>query len=146
EKLIRKVVDVFFSFFGTSESADVKAFAQKQVNFIREGKVGPELGKKLQDIFRSFEEDSLENIGDRFAQVFDPLLQILVFNWIETYKKPVMTTSFMGRPPVLTDMGHYAYPFAEQATFVLAKLLEYKKYLNREKKNNKEIDIEGRLS
>jgi len=133
EKLIGKIVESFFSFFGTSDLSEVAAFAKKQGALAINSRIRPELAKQLRNVIRSFEENPVENIGEYFAQVFDPLLQALMLNWIEFYGKPVITTSFNGQAAVLTELGHYAYPFAEQAIFVLSKLLEYRKYLDLQK-------------
>ncbi len=130
EELIGKIVEVFFSFFGTSDLLEVAEFTKRQVSSSIISRLRPKLAKQLSDVIRSFEEGSVENIGERFAKVFDPLLQIMLLNWVEIYGKPVITTSFNGQSAVLTEMGHYAYPFAEQAIFTLSKLLEYKKYLD----------------
>jgi len=131
-KLIGRIVQVFFSFFGTSDPSEVAAFGQRQIGFLKNEKIAPVLARKLQDVFRLFRGGNVENIGVLFGQVFQPLLECLVLYWIERYQKPVITTSFVGQAPVLSDLGHYAYPFSEQAALVLSKLVEYRRYLNRE--------------
>lgn len=82
-------------------------------------------------VLRSLRKDSLPETEDPFTQLFSPMLQALVLNWTETYHKPVVTTTFMGNTTSMTDMGYYAYSSAERAALVLAKLVEYREFLDR---------------
>ncbi|MDY6851315.1 MAG: hypothetical protein SV487_04465, partial [Thermodesulfobacteriota bacterium] len=134
-RLVAKIAGVFFSYFGTSTPAEVEAFAHTQGTFLKSEKISSDLEKKLRDVLRPAEAESLENIGELFAEIFQPLMEALVLRWIEVYKKPVITTSFLGTAPAVSDMGHYPYPFAEQAAYVLAKMVEYRDYLDRAKED-----------
>jgi len=129
--LIQAVVRQFFSLFGTSEPTEVQAFAEKLISLLRSGKTGPHLKRKFVEVLRSLKKDSLTETEDPFTQLFSPMLQALVLNWTETYRKPVVTTTFMGNTTSMTDMGYYAYPSAERAALVLAKLVEYREFLDR---------------
>lgn len=131
-KLIGRVVDVFFSFFGTSDPEEVKAFGRRQAELMANDTIAATLGERLATVFQKFKAGQVENIGEMFGQIFQPLLDALLLNWIEAYRKPVITTSFMGQVPSVSPMGRYAYPFAEQAAFVLSKLVEYSEFLQRE--------------
>ena len=134
-RLIARIVDVFFSFFGTSDPEEVADFGRRQIDFIRSEKIWPAMARKLDGIFRRFKTEGTDNVGELFGQIFQPLLEALVLYWIETYQKPVITTSFMGQTPAVSDLGHFAYPFAEQAALTISKLLEYREYLDREKEH-----------
>jgi hypothetical protein len=131
-KLIGRVVGVFFSFFGTSDPEEVKAFGRRQAELMANDTIAATLGERLATVFQEFKAGQVENIGELFGQIFQPLLDALLLNWIEAYRKPVITTSFMGQVPSVSPMGRYAYPFAEQAAFVLSKLVEYSEFLQRE--------------
>lgn len=131
-KLIGRVVRVFFSFFGTSDPEEVKAFGRRQAELMASDTIAAALGERLATVFQEFKAGQVENIGAMFGQIFQPLLDALLLNWIEAYRKPVITTSFMGQVPSVSPMGRYAYPFAEQAAFVLSKLVEYSEFLQRE--------------
>jgi succinyl-CoA synthetase alpha subunit len=131
-KLIGRVVGVFFSFFGTSDPEEVKAFGRRQAELMANDTIAATLGERLATVFQEFKAGQVENIGEMFGQIFQPLLDALLLNWIEAYRKPVITTSFMGQVPSVSPMGRYAYPFAEQAAFVLSKLVEYSEFLQRE--------------
>ncbi|HIE17357.1 MAG TPA: acetyl-CoA synthetase [Dehalococcoidia bacterium] len=49
--------------------------------------------------------------------------------WVEDYKKPVLTTTFFTEDQPRLRGSHYAYPSGKQAARVLVKLVEYKEYL-----------------
>ena len=53
-----------------------------------------------------------------------------IMRWIRVYKKPVLTTTFSEETPTLQDGAHQSYPSADRAAKVLAKLVEYKEYLD----------------
>gem|GEM_PF-218391 len=68
-------------------------------------------------------------------QVIDSVLGVIVFHWIKTYKKPIITTTFSEATTRLMTLErgfYFAYPSPERATKVLAKLVEYNEYLDKE--------------
>jgi len=129
---VGEVVHAFFSLFGTSDPSDVDAFLEQITDFITGEKNRLVFSAKFRKVIQVYRDGNYENIGDLFAQLFNPLVEATVLNWIKTYGKPVISTTFMGSAPPVTELGYYAYPFAEQAILVLAKMLEYKNYLARE--------------
>lgn len=129
-RLVAKIAGVFFSYFGTSSPAEVESFSRRQRTFLESKMIAPKIEKKLRDVLKFEDSESLENIGELFAEILQPLMEALVQRWIEVYKKPVLTTSFVGIAPAISDMGHYPYPFAEQAANVLGKMVEYREYLD----------------
>jgi acyl-CoA synthetase (NDP forming) len=130
-QVITTVVRNFFSMFGTSDPAEVEAFAGKLILLLESGRVGPDLKRKFARVLRSLQETQEGGVEDPFTQLFESMFEALVLHWIETYGKPIITTTFMGSATSVTDMGYHAYPSAEQAAFVLAKLVEYREYLDR---------------
>ena len=56
-------------------------------------------------------------------------LVALAEQWVETYKKPVLTTTFFTEDQPRLQGSHYAYPSGKQAARVLIKMVEYKEYL-----------------
>ena len=131
DKLIRKIIEVFFSFFGTSDQEGIERFVEKLITFIHKGRIKGLLERRLKDVFRAYQVGGEVNVGGLFEQLFEPLLQVLSLIWIDTYKKPLISTSFMGTASTVTDLNYYAYPFAENAALVLAKMVEYREYLDR---------------
>jgi acyl-CoA synthetase (NDP forming) len=132
EEAIERVTKIFFSLFGTSDKEDVDEFARKLVSLLRDNKIRPNIEERFYRILKESPDGRSNEVGDLFVQVFEPLMEALVINWIERYGKPVITTTFMGTAQSITEMGYHAYPSAEQAAFVLSKLLQYKKYLDSE--------------
>ena len=66
--------------------------------------------------------------------IMDVFLGALVLHWLKTYKKPVVTTTFSeeGLYLELKKGFYYSYPSPRRAAKVLAKLTEYKEYLERD--------------
>ncbi len=85
----------------------------------------------LEDIASSFTSEGVD-LAKMFA-IIDTFLAALVLHWIETYGKPVVATTFTeeGSHVNLKRGFYYCYPSSQRATKVLAKLAEYKEYLER---------------
>jgi len=85
----------------------------------------------LGDIAASFTSEGVD-LSKMFA-IMDAFLATLVLHWIETYGKPVVATTFTeeGSHVNLKRGFYYCYPSSQRATKVLAKLAEYKEYLER---------------
>jgi acetyltransferase len=66
-----------------------------------------------------------------FTEMVDSTLGGLVRYWINSFGKPVITTSFTEGVSRLRG-GHFAYSSARRAARVLIKLVEYREYLQRE--------------
>jgi hypothetical protein len=54
----------------------------------------------------------------------------LLLTWIDTYDKPLITTTFMEMATTST-VGYHSYPTPERAAFVLTKLIAYREYLDK---------------
>ena len=81
-----------------------------------------------------FTSGQLINI-ERLLGAADSIMGMVVLNWISTYEKPVITTTALEGTTRLINLNngsHFAYPSPERAAKVLAKLVEYKEYLDRE--------------
>ncbi len=85
----------------------------------------------LGDIASSFTSEGVD-LSKMFS-VMDSFLAALVLQWIETYGKPVVATTFTeeGSHVNLKRGFYYCYPSSQRATKSLAKLAEYKEYLER---------------
>jgi len=57
-------------------------------------------------------------------------MMVLVSQWIESYGKPVITTTFTEEQVKLVG-DHYDYTSGKRAARVLVKLTEYQDYLKR---------------
>jgi len=57
-------------------------------------------------------------------------LVALAEQWVASYKKPVLTTTFFTSDQPRLEGTHYAYPSGRHAARVLIKMVEYKEYLD----------------
>lgn len=140
-EVTKKMVELFFSMFGTTDSSDSEAFAQKLTSAFKSKKAGPKIKEQFLGAAQSFYKGTIGESGNPFEDVFQTLMEGLLITWIETYDKPVITTSFMEMVSY-SRLGYYAYSTPERAALVLTKLIEYGEYLERkdlvrgEKKKN----------
>jgi hypothetical protein len=96
--------------------------------------------KNLRDFFESIVTGSssvTENI--QVNDLIEPIIGALIDHWIQKYNKPVITTTFTETLSRLSEQGHFPYPNANRASNVLAKLVEYSEYLERNKSENNGI-------
>jgi len=135
-QVVEKVIEIFFSLFGTAEREEGEVFAGKLISIIKSGEASSDLTKKLHEVVTSSSEKNGDESGEAFVRVFNPLMQALILNWIEIYGKPVLTTTFLGSAQSVSDIGYYAYSSSEQAAKVIAKLIEYREYLERKNVEN----------
>jgi len=56
-------------------------------------------------------------------------LVALAEQWVASYKKPVLTTTFFTVDQPRLQGTHYAYPSGRHAARVLIKMVEYEEYL-----------------
>lgn len=66
------------------------------------------------------------------ANTVDQLLTALIVDWIVTYDKPVFTTTFSEAVPHMSKGTHLSYPSGERAAKVLAGMVRFREYLERE--------------
>jgi hypothetical protein len=71
---------------------------------------------------------------EMLANAADYLLGALILYWSQSYHKPIVTTTFTEVASHLNlKRGlYYSYPTPQRAARVLAKLVQYKEYLERE--------------
>ena len=85
----------------------------------------------------SGQTEDLSGILDlnKILQVVDSLMGMAILYWISTYKKPIITITFAEAKTHLITFSkgiHFPYTSPERAVRVLAKLVEYREYLERE--------------
>ncbi len=130
ETVTRKAVEIFFSMFGTSASDETEAFIGKLIAVLKNKQIGSDLRKRFLHAADLLNRGRTNEGIRRFEKGFQALMEGLLMRWIEIYKKPLITTTFMEMPTV-SDVGYHSYPTPERAAFVLTKLIAYREYLER---------------
>ncbi len=94
---------------------------------------GAELRRTLADTVRSAAR--LSSRGDdalpAILELLDDLISALLAHFMKTYKKPIVSTTFMEFPQVIKGAS-YPYTTSAKAVKVLAKLVEYREHLERQ--------------
>ncbi len=84
----------------------------------------------LKRLFESAASGKLDASGfSSIMGMMEPMLDALIYYWIGKYEKPVITTTFTEETSVVREGGHFPYPNAERAASVLARLVEYREFL-----------------
>jgi acetyltransferase len=130
EKLIARIVQIFFSLFGTSSGDDVTVFSDKLVALLRSERTGPDLKAAFLEMASGYRGGQAAEPGNPFGPVFRQLMESLLQSWIETYGKPVLTTSFMGS--TAEQLGFHTFTSADQAAEVISKMNEYREHLEKQ--------------
>jgi acyl-CoA synthetase (NDP forming) len=93
----------------------------------------------LRELFDSIAQGKID--GEKMAGIMtlmEPMLSALIRHWIEKYGKPVITTTFTEEMSRMTEGGHFSYSNAERAASVLAKLVEYREFLEQAEESDEE--------
>ncbi|MBU2643116.1 CoA-binding protein [bacterium] len=87
----------------------------------------------LRQVFRLIANGQTGEINmDTVVSLVEPIIDALLEKWIDDYGKPVITTTFTEGTVKISEAGFSPYPNSERAATVLAKLLEYAEYLDRQ--------------
>lgn len=93
---------------------------------------GSQLRQTLADIVRSAAR--LSSRGDdalpEILELLDGLISALLAHFMKTYRKPIVSTTFMEFPQVIKGASH-PYTTSAKAVRVLARLVEYREHLER---------------
>jgi acyl-CoA synthetase (NDP forming) len=138
ETSITQLVGMLGLVLGIKDKEPVEDLATILIAARHSGKLDNSLVDDLLDLTKG--EDYIISKGTtRIAIINDMisrLMRSLVGQWIASYSKPVITTTFTEEQVKLVD-GHYDYTSGNRAARVLLKLLEYREYLN--KSGNHEV-------
>ena len=131
---IRSVISLVSPLFSAGDEKGRKEFEELIASAVESGEVdiSSSLLTGIRSLFTSDGKIELVRLTDTF-RLFDSFLGGLVLHWIKTYGKPVVTTTFteMGSHLNLKGGFYYSYPSPQRAARVLARLSEYKEYLER---------------
>jgi len=129
EKLIARIVSIFFSMFGTSDQKDVSDFSDKLISLLKNEWTGPDLKAAFLETATAYRGGQAAGSANPFGPVFRQLMEALLQSWIQTYGKPVLTTSFMNTD--VEQVGFHTFTSADQAAEVIAKMIEYREHLEK---------------
>ncbi len=131
ETSIRQLIDLLGMVLGINDKAEMNAFANTVIAAKHSGKLDVTLIDNLLDLTKG--EAYIISIGKTRVWIINDLisrlLRSLVGQWILSYGKPVITTTFT-EEQVRMAGNHYDYTSGNRAARVLVKLLEYHRYLN----------------
>jgi acyl-CoA synthetase (NDP forming) len=131
-RLMRSLLFIFFSIFGTSKKEDIEEFADQIARLITSDFVDPTIFQVFSQLVNIAD---LNDIDDQMVETlldsFQPLLEALILKWIHDYKKPIITTNFTEGPTALKGEKFYSFSSGKKAAIVLSKLVEYSEYLKR---------------
>ncbi len=129
-KAISPVVSGVALIMGIYNEEEVSELTQLVASAIATGKLNAPL---FISAFLPAGSDALAETGVRNPptpnEAIARFLVALAEQWVETYKKPVLTTTFFAEDQPRLRGSHYAYPSGKQAARVLIKMVEYKEYL-----------------
>ncbi len=132
ETAIRQLIGLLGMVLGINDEAEMKAFADTAITAKNSGKLDMSLVDSLLDLTKG-EAYIISQGRTRVGIINDlisTLLRSMVGQWILSYGKPVITTTFTEEQVKLVK-DHYDYTSANRAARVLAKSLEYRNYLNK---------------
>ncbi|MCX6007096.1 MAG: CoA-binding protein [Chloroflexi bacterium] len=131
ETAIKQLVGMLGLVLGIKDETPIEDLATILIAARHSGRLDNSLVDDLLDLTKG--EDYIISKGTtRVAIINDMisrLMRSMVSQWIASYQKPVLTTTFTEEQVKLVD-DHYDYTSGNRAARVLAKLLEYHRYLN----------------
>ena len=132
QQLIQTMLTTILKVVMTTEKSELSSFISKISEALTtERMFQRSFFNKLKTMFKSIAAGRLKRVRmDDIAELMEPILDAIMERWKYKYKKPVITTTFTEGTSHISEVGHFPYPNAEQASLVLAKLLEYQKYLD----------------
>ena len=131
-RLIRSLLFMFFSVFGTSTKEDINAFAKQLTSLVTSEFVDPSLFYTFSQLINITDLDDIDDqTVERLLNSFQPLLEALIVKWMHDFEKPVITTSFTEESTSLKGGTFYSFSSGTKAAIVLSKLVEYSEYLKR---------------
>jgi len=131
-KTIHPIVSGVASRMGVYHEKEIGELTEIVASAIASGRLNAPL---LVSAFLPVGSQALEAMGIRNPptpnEAVAHFLVALAEQWVESYKKPVLTTTFFAEDQPRLQGSHYAYPSGRHAARVLIKMLEYKEYLEK---------------
>ncbi len=129
ETAIKQLISMLGLILGIQDKMEIEDLANMTIAARHSGKIADDLIDDLLELAGGREPEGRTRI-DIINDMLTRLLTALVSQWIESYRKPVITTTFTEEQVRLVD-NHYDYTSGNRAARVLLKLTEYSDYLTR---------------
>jgi len=136
-EVVQPISSMLGTVFGVKDQEQTDEFAALVSSAIASGIIDTSFldnPSQLPTIYGSSSEMDSSAISSRmqmFSKGIDAIVRALTLQWIERHGKPLIHTTFTEDLPRMND-SFYPYPSGLRAARVLAKLVEYKEYLERE--------------
>ena len=139
--IVKFILKIIFDSIMPSKNLEMEDFLETLTQSLTsEEMLESSFFKTLKEILISIvagDVDRLKTVN--VMHLMEPIPGSLVRGLIEKYGKPVITTTFTEGNTQLSEAGHFPYSNADRASNVLAKLIDYREYLEKygEKKESK---------
>ncbi len=129
---LRPVISALAMLTGTYNEQEVEDFCRLVASAVAAGRIDALL---LLNAFRPA-ETAVASDGARSERLVPEeaiarFFRAIAEQWVADYKKPVLTTTFFAEDQPRLQGSHYVYRSGTHAARVLAKLVEYKEFLER---------------
>jgi succinyl-CoA synthetase alpha subunit len=134
-QVVQPMVSAFGTAFGIRDQEQIDEFATLVSAAIASGKIdtsfldNPDQLATRYGLSSEVDSSTMSSRMKMFARGANAIVRALTQQWIETYGKPILQTTFTEDVTRMRD-GIYPYPSGSSAARVLAKLAEYKEYLD----------------
>jgi len=129
---IRTLIGMLGMALGMQDNMEIEDLATILITARHAGKIDSAFIDNLLGLTggKAFLEESGKTRVEIINDLLGRLMRVLVSQWIESYGKPVITTTFTEEQVKLVG-DHYDYTSGKRAARVLVKLMEYQDYLKR---------------
>ncbi|MBM3182913.1 MAG: hypothetical protein FJZ83_02655 [Chloroflexi bacterium] len=128
---ILPIVKAFATMLDIQDEDEISMHTQLIARAIASGRINPAaVVRPFQQARSAINSGSQDDLRNMMVDSSANFLAALAEQMVADYHKPVLTTTFGEGKPRLRGW-HYSYPSGRQAARVLAKMVEYKEYLER---------------
>lgn len=129
--LFRDLLTLVLRIVMTTSDAELAEFIERLVQALTTKRMlKRSFYPKITKMFKAIAAGRLKRIRmEDIGELLEPIMDALFERWLTQYGKPVITTTFTEKTANVSEGGHFPYPNSQQAALVLAKMLEYREYL-----------------
>jgi len=130
--LFRDLLTMVLRMVMTTAEAELVEFTERLVlSLTTESMLKRSFYVKITKMFKAIAAGRLKRIRmEKIAELLEPIMDALFERWLTEYDKPLISTTFTEKTANVSESGHFPYPNSQQAALVLAKMVEYKEFLD----------------